>query len=322
MLLMGGGDWNDGFNGIGKNGGESVFLSFMMITVAKLMLPTAKQKNDEKTVKMLVQAKERLEKAINESAWSGAWFKRAFFGDGYPLGSEENEECMIDLVSQVWATFAQADSQKVKTAMESAGSLLYDRQAGCIKLLTPPFSGKNKEHYAGYIESYISGVRENGAQYTHAAAWYVIALCMLGDAKAAQEAFSLLNPVNRSTDINRYKTEPYVVAADIYSAPTCAGQGGWTWYTGSAAWLYIAAVRYIAGVKKTGNVLKIEPCNTWQSYGVCYRFKSSVYNILVERVGNESFITCDSKRVNDIVLKDDGKIHEVYVRLPETVSKL
>ena len=314
LPLMGKSDWNDGMDNVGDDGGESVFLAFFMMKVISSMLKITHMRKDGEGMIQLVEIKKHLQQAVDESAWDGSWYRRAYYGDGTPLGSSENDSCMIDLLTQAWAVLSDFDRQteKCKAALSSVQKLLKDDSAGMIKLLTGPFKNSNDEHFAGYIESYVEGVRENGGQYTHAAVWYLMALCIAGEDELAMEVMRMLNPIVRGADTNKYMTEPYVVAADVYSCEGAQGRGGWTWYTGSASWLYVAAVRYILGLVKEGDRLKIEPHNTWERYSLSYTYGSTVYNIEVVRDETDS-ITLDSRPVTDIILTDDGKTHEVRV---------
>lgn len=323
LPLMGGSDWNDGMDNVGKDGGESVFLAFFLIHVINEMIPVVKRMRDGKTLNKFFEIKASLQKAVDDHAWDGAWYRRAYYGDGTPLGSRECTSCRIDLLSQVWAVFADSrrNPDKCVTALSSAKELLMDERYGIIKLLTPPFYNDSNGHDAGYIESYTEGVRENGGQYTHAAIWYLIAKCVMGDDKEITDIFRMLNPVCKGADIKQYKAEPYVIAADVYSASGAQGRGGWTWYTGSASWMYIAAIKYILGICKEGDILKIQPHNNWDEYEFSMRFCKSVYNVHVIKCDEDKILE-DHVPVREIRLQDDGRMHDVKVYIAREESSL
>ncbi|MGI6169503.1 MAG: GH36-type glycosyl hydrolase domain-containing protein [Christensenellales bacterium] len=283
LPLMGGGDWNDGMNRVGREGkGESVWLGFFLYEVLKQFLPWAREAGDGRAEHWEAKMPE-LEAAL-DTAWDGAWFRRAYFDDGTSLGSAHNPECSIDIISQAWAVLSgAAQPYKQRQAFDSALSLV-DREAGLIKLLSPPFESWKDP---GYIQGYIPGVRENGGQYTHAAAWMVAAAAKLGLGETAFELFSILNPINHGRtdkEIMAYKAEPYVVAADVYSNPQHNGRGGWTWYTGSASWMYVVATEAILGFCKRGETLTLNPCipAKWAEFSIEYRYGDSLYRIEVE----------------------------------------
>lgn len=304
LPLMGGGDWNDGMDCVGKDGGESVFNAFLIIVTAEAFLPVAIAERDSTGAAYLRDKIQQLRAAADEYAWDGDWFRRAYFGDGAILGSRENSECMIDLLTQAWGIFAMRkhSPEKCRRAMESVRELLRDDANSTIKLLMPPFSDDGR-HRTGYIESYAEGVRENGAQYTHAAVWYLIAACMTQSDDEVMRIWHMLSPAGK--DIKAYMAEPYAVAADVYSCDGYAGRGGWTWYTGSASWLYTASVRYIAGLVKNGDILRIEPHNTWDEYDISYRYGRTLYRIHVKRT--------EGGGTGVIKLCDDGGVHDVTV---------
>ncbi|MBR5218230.1 MAG: hypothetical protein IKV89_00720 [Clostridia bacterium] len=305
LPLMGGGDWNDGMNNIGIKGkGESVWLVWFF---AGILMDFAEY-TDEKTAKRYREYARDIVNAADK-AWDGEWYKRAYFDDGTPLGSAQSEECRIDAISQSWSVISgMGDKEKTKTAMKSVKRLLVDDTHGIVKLLTPPFD-KSKPS-PGYIQSYLPGIRENGGQYTHAAVWTGIAYALLGDGEQAMKIFEMINPINHS-DVqliaNIYKTEPYAVAADVYSTPPHTGRGGWTWYTGAAAWMYRFGVEYLLGFKKKGNKVKFEPAlpEDWKEYTFEYMYKETPYIFNVKR-GN--------KKTGEIQLVNDKKEHteEVY----------
>jgi cyclic beta-1,2-glucan synthetase len=227
-----------------------------------------------------------LRAAVENAAWDGDWYRRAFFDDGSPLGSAADAECRIDSIAQSWAVLSGAASPaRAARAMAAVDEYLLRRGDSLALLFTPPFDRGARD--PGYVKGYLPGVRENGGQYTHAAAWVVIAFALLGDGDRAAEIFSLLNPINDSATraaVHRYKVEPYVAAADVYSEPPHVGRGGWTWYTGSAGWLHRAAVEGILGVRRRGAALLVDPCipRGWPRYQVALRHGRARYEIAVE----------------------------------------
>ncbi|NMB07888.1 MAG: glycosyl transferase, partial [Tissierellia bacterium] len=278
LPLMGGGDWNDGMNKVGYKGkGESVWLGWFIITVLKFFVPICEKMNDnerkEKYDKIVLDLKD----AIEENAWDGEWYKRAFFDDGTSLGSKENSECMIDSIAQSWAVISgEGDLERVKIALKSVENYLINEEEGIIALLSPPF--EDTELDPGYIKSYVPGVRENGGQYTHAAIWLIKAFALLGEGDKAYELFKMINPINHSKsfiECAKYKVEPYVVAADIYTNPSHLGRGGWTWYTGSSGWMYRVGLENILGFKIVENEFHINPCipKDWDGFSIKYNGK-------------------------------------------------
>jgi cyclic beta-1,2-glucan synthetase len=267
LPLMGSGDWNDGMSHVGNKGkGESVWLGWFLYDILE---------------RFNMQNKE-LKESLNK-AWDGAWYHRAYTDEGVPLGSNKNTECKIDAIAQAWSVITGAGNPEYQSiAMDSVMKYLVSREEGIIKLLTPPFD--SGEINPGYIKGYVPGVRENGGQYTHAAAWVILAYAKLGMGDVAAELFSLLNPINHSRtpiEANKYKVEPYVVAADVYSTGANLGRGGWTWYTGSSGWMYRVAIEWILGIQKKENKLVINPCvpKDWSEFSVQYRHGDTKYNI-------------------------------------------
>ena len=228
---------------------------------------------------------ENLKKNLNKYGWDGRWFKRAYTDDGDILGSIENEECRIDSIAQSWSVISGAgDNDKKFISMESLENHLVDRENGIIKLLDPPFeNGKLKP---GYIKAYLPGVRENGGQYTHASLWAIIAEEMLGFGNKGTELYRMINPIEHSRTreaAKKYKVEPYVIPADVYGAGNLSGRGGWTWYTGSSSWFYVAGIEYILGIKIKENVMYFNPCipKEWKEFTCRYKYGNSIYNIKV-----------------------------------------
>ena len=330
---IGSGDWNDGFSNVGPKGrGESVWLGFFLynildrftkimedLEVKKQTLDTKLQESDLKDLTSKIEKyksiMQQLKKSLNTNGWDGRWFKRAFMDDGNILGSMANDECRIDSIAQSWSTISNAgDNDKKFISMESLENHLIDRENGIIKLLDPPFE-KGKLN-PGYIKSYLPGVRENGGQYTHAAIWVIIAEVLLGFGDKATELYRMINPIEHSRTknaANKYKVEPYVIPADIYGVGNLAGQGGWTWYTGSSSWYYKAGIEYILGLKIKNGVMSIEPCipKDWKEYNIKYRWKNSFYNIVVKNPngknsGVEEILLNGEKVENGIKLEEDG----------------
>ena len=318
------GDWNDGFSNIGPEGkGESVWLGFFLYVILSEFSKYASiiEKDIGISEKYRIIA-DKLKENLNKNAWDGRWYKRAFSDNGDIYGSMKNEECKIDSIAQSWSVISGAgDADKCKLAIESLENHLVDRENGLIKLLDPPFDKSKLE--PGYIKAYVPGVRENGGQYTHAAVWAVIAEAMLGEGDKAVELYKLINPIEHSRtkdSANKYKVEPYVMPADIYSTRNLAGRGGWTWYTGSSGWYYTAGIEYILGLKIYHNVLTIEPCisKKWDKYFIKYKYGESIYNI---NVNNISKVCTGVKKVevngveceNKILLDGSGKIFNIDV---------
>ncbi|KNZ41694.1 glycosyl transferase [Acetobacterium bakii] len=324
LPLMGSGDWNDGMNTVGNKGlGESIWLGWFLISNLDLFIPICRETGDHEKVEKYKRVKETVLEAIETSGWDGNWYRRAYFDNGQVLGSNKNTECMIDSIAQSWSVISGAGNHdRALQAMHSLEQYLVSREDGLIKLLTPPFEKSNLD--PGYIKGYIPGVRENGGQYTHAAAWVIIAFAKLGDGDKAWELFELINPINHTENFReyfRYKAEPYVVAADVYSVYPHTGRGGWTWYTGAAGWLYRAGLEYILGFQKNGDRLIMDPCipHKWKEYQMSYNYMGTKYEI---KVYNPEGLSKGVKKIsvdgkismgNVINLIDDGKSHEVEV---------
>jgi cyclic beta-1,2-glucan synthetase len=263
LPLMGSGDWNDGMNRVGHEGrGESVWLAMFLLVILKDWVPLANQRGQHDRADAWAAASTGLETALNANGWDGAWFRRAYFDNGHVLGSHDNPECRIDLIAQAWSVFAlPAGDERALQAMRSADAELVDRSAGLIRLLTPPLH--DSPDRAGYIQAYPPGVRENGGQYSHGAVWAVIAQAELGHAEQAWAYFQMLSPAHRAASPEqqqRYGLEPYVMAGDVCSAPPYTGRGGWSWYTGSSAWMYRAAVEHLIGLRMEASRFCLRPC--------------------------------------------------------------
>jgi cyclic beta-1,2-glucan synthetase len=326
---MGTGDWNDGMSLVGAGGkGESVWLAWFLVSLLPAFADIAAQRGDSERADEYRRHATALKSAV-ESAWDGEWYRRAYFDDGTPLGSKENSECQIDAIAQSWAALSGAgDPARARQAMEAVDQRLVRRDDRLVLLLTPPFDHMTPS--PGYIQGYLPGVRENGGQYTHAALWNVLAFAKLGDGDRAFELFSMLNPVNHtrtSDEVQRYRAEPYVVAADVYSAPQHTGRGGWTWYTGSAGWMYRIGIEALLGISLRKGALHIDPCipKDWPRYEVTFKSSHTPYHIVVENPEGVSrgvrLIEVDGKDCSgeDIPLSDDGVEHSVRVVLGPVV---
>lgn len=306
LPLMGTGDWNDGMDAVGWDGGESVVVGWLLLLAARALLPVCKKRGDTARAILFERGSAALRAAIESNAWDKNRYIRAFFGDGTSLGSADCSECAVDCVSECFAVFANA--VHAREAFETVLAALTDPVNGLIRLLTPPFDGKTR-NAVGYIEGYLPGVRENGGQYTHAAAWCIIAACRLGMADTADSLFKMINPIEHGSanSIERYKGEPYAVAGDVYSVGRLAGRAGWTLYTGSAAWLYRAAVENILGIRKRGTKLFVEPCTVLDAFSFEYRFGNTVYSVDMHRSASNA----KERHGACVELVDDGKVHNL-----------
>ncbi|MBK6459169.1 MAG: carbohydrate-binding protein [Gemmatimonadetes bacterium] len=324
LPLIGTGDWNDGMSRVGAEGrGESVWLAWFLIETLRAFAPLADARGDRNEATFMRRQAVAYADAIERHGWDGHWYRRAFYDDGTPLGSSDSEECRIDSIAQSWSVISGAGTEARQVmAMEALDTQLVDESARLMPLLTPPFD--RGTHDPGYIRGYLPGVRENGAQYTHAALWGVMATALRGKGDRAFELFQMLNPLTHAAtaaDAATYKVEPYVVAADVYTTPSQLGRGGWTWYTGSASWMYRVALETILGFTKQGDTLRLEPRVPmgWNEYGIAYRFGSATYDITVrfpgtvQRLGGE--VRVDGVVAPDgiIHLQDDGLRHVVLV---------
>ena len=319
LPLMGGGDWNDGMNKVGIKGkGESVWLGFFLYQVINQFIDFTKVYDKNFKLKELKDFNEKLKDNLNQKAWDKDYYLRAYFDNGDKLGSYENKECKIDLISQSFSILSGVASkdriQKVITAVEEN---LVDDKNKIIKLLTPPF--EKSLNNPGYIMNYPKGLRENGGQYTHATSWYIMALIQTGYYDRAYRYYQMINPVNRTLNedfVNKYVVEPYVVAADIYSSERYPGRGGWTWYTGTAGWYYYVGVQWILGLKKLGDTLVFNPNIpiAWDSFKLDYTYMDTIYHIQVIKSKKE-VVTLDGKKctVGIVPLVNDKKEHEVIV---------
>jgi cellobiose phosphorylase len=331
LPLMGSGDWNDGMNRVGVQGrGESVWLAFFLYTVLGEMATIARVRKDRKFAERCRRERGRLREGIARHAWDGQWYRRAWFDDGTPLGSETGSECRIDSVAQSWAVLSGIDDGgRPRAAMDAVDRHLVARSEGLVALLDPPFDRSSLD--PGYIKGYVPGVRENGGQYTHAAIWAAMAFAALGDATRAEELLAMINPVNRGSSpeaIARYKVEPYVVAADVYSRAPHVGRGGWTWYTGSAGWMYRLILESLLGFDVRGGTLTFSPClpASWPHAALSYRYKETIYRVEITREGPGPTDTAHDRSVRIVVdgveqasrrvaLVDDHREHLVRVAI-------
>jgi cyclic beta-1,2-glucan synthetase len=325
LPLMGSGDWNDGMNRVGKEGrGESAWLGFFLHAVLSDFAPLCAARGEAARAAHYRAEAARLASALDRS-WDGEWYRRGYYDDGAPLGSAQSDECAIDSIAQSWAVLSgAAPARLADRAMDSVRTHLVRRGARVVLLLAPPFDRSAQE--PGYIKGYPPGVRENGGQYTHAAAWLVMALAKLGSGDEAAELFHMLNPVNHTRtgpDVARYRGEPYVVAGDVCAHPEHAGRAGWTWYTGSAGWMYRAGLESILGLRRRGEVFELDPCipASWPEFAITWRFGRTRYEISVTnpegRCRGIGAARVDGVAVDPsaIPLVDDGGVHEVRVVL-------
>ena len=327
LPLMDGGDWNDGMNLVGEHGrGESIWLGFFLYEVLTKFAELAGLRGDAMFVERCQSEAAQLRRNLEQSGWDGDWYRRAYFDDGTPLGSAENTECQIDSISQSWSVLSGAgDPARSRMAMNAVDQRLVRREHGLIQLLDPPFDTSALN--PGYIKGYVPGVRENGGQYTHAAIWTAMAFAALGDSRRAWELTTMINPVNHAqspSGVATYKVEPYVIAADVYALAPHIGRGGWTWYTGSAGWMYRLIVESLLGLRLEGESLRFAPClpDDWTAFKLHYRYRETVYHIAVVplRAGGEAAgkgsVTVDGvmQKSQAIFLVDDRRDHAVEVR--------
>jgi cyclic beta-1,2-glucan synthetase len=325
LPLMGSGDWNDGMNRVGREGrGESTWVGFFLHGVLSEFAPLCEARGDQARAERYRSEARRLGSML-ERTWDGEWYRRGYYDDGTPLGSAQNDECRIDAIAQSWAALSGAVPVRfAERAMDAVRTHLVRRGPQVVLLLTPPFDRSAQD--PGYIKGYPPGVRENGGQYTHAALWVVMAMARLGSGDEAVELFHMLNPVNHTrtaADVGRYKAEPYVVAGDVYAHPAHPGRGGWTWYTGSAAWMYRAGLESILGLRRRGSTFEMDPCipSSWPDYRVVWRFGRTRYEIAVSNPERrcrgiaEADLDGASVDPSAIPLVDDGGTHQVRLVL-------
>jgi cellobiose phosphorylase len=332
LPLMGCGDWNDGMNLVGKDGrGESVWLAFFLFDVLTRFGKLAHSRNDQSFADRCVTQAEQLRKNIELHAWDGEWYRRAYFDNGEPLGSATNPECQIDSLPQSWSVISGAgEPERSRRAMNAVDQRLIRRHDELIQLFDPPFDKSSLN--PGYIKGYIPGVRENGGQYTHGAIWTVMAFALMGDNHRAWKLFSLLNPIHHGGtpgQIATYKVEPYVVAADIYAVSPLMGRGGWTWYSGSAGWMYRLLIETLLGVNLEGDRLRLTPRlpESWSTYKIHYRYRQTVYHLTITRLADDGTATnqllLDGQPLDaeTIPLVDDRSEHFVELKIGTTSNK-
>jgi cellobiose phosphorylase len=322
---MGSGDWNDGMNMVGAEGkGESVWLGFFLYDVLMQFSEVAGRHGDLSFAERCRSEAAQMRLNIEEHGWDGDWYRRAYFDDGSPLGSINNSECRIDSIAQSWSVLSGAgDAERARMAMEAADKRLIHRDQALIQLLDPPFDKSDLN--PGYIKGYVPGVRENGGQYTHAAIWMAMAFAKLGDSRRAWELMNMINPVNHGDSpesIAAYKVEPYVAAADVYAVQPHTGRGGWTWYTGSAGWMYRLIMESLLGLRLEADRLSFVPLlpADWEGFTVHYRYRETVYHIAITRMqigDGTTSVTVDGVGQKDkkIILVDDHQEHSVKVRI-------
>jgi cyclic beta-1,2-glucan synthetase len=331
LPLIGSGDWNDGMNMVGKGGrGESVWLAFFLYDVLTQFAELARAGQDIAFAERCLAEAQQLQKNIEQHAWDGQWYRRAYFDNGEPLGSQTNPECQIDSLPQSWSVISRAGNpERSRRAMKAVNERLIRRDAKLIQLFDPPFDKSPLN--PGYIKGYIPGVRENGGQYTHGAIWTAMAFALMGETERAWELFALLNPIHHGAtpeQIATYKVEPYVIAADVYAVAPHTGRGGWTWYTGSAGWMYRLLVETLLGVKLEGDQLRLIPRfpKAWTTYKIHYRYRQTVYHITITRLDGSvgaTELSLDGKALAEetIPLVDDHAEHFVEMQVWETPSK-
>ena len=313
-------------NKVGSEGkGESIWLGWFLSMTLLKFIPLIKENGGSALAENYKGIAYEISAAIEEYAWDGNWYNRAFFDDGEALGSSGSTEAKIDAIAQSFAVISGlGNEERTIRAMESLEYYLIDRNEGIIKLLAPPFDTGDQE--PGYIKGYIPGVRENAGQYSHAAAWTIMAFALLGDGNKATELFNMINPINHARTYRetcKYKVEPYVMAADVYANPSHLGRGGWTWYTGSASWMQRVGLESILGFKKTGDTLSIDPCipRKWATYSMTYRYMDTTYEIKILNPNGVSkgvsFVLLDGLvlKEKNIQLENDQLTHTVIVHL-------
>jgi cyclic beta-1,2-glucan synthetase len=326
LPLIGAGDWNDGMNRVGIEGqGESVWLGWFLCRTLNDFAVLCEQRGDRERAAAYRQKAEAYRQAIEQHAWDGEWYRRAYYDNGRPLGSALNIECKIDAIAQSWGVLSGAsDPRRAQQAMESVKRFLVDEKDRLLLLFTPPFDKTAAD--PGYIKGYLPGTRENGGQYTHAALWTIWALAKLGQGDEAGALYQAINPICRADTREKadiYKVEPYVISADVYGVAPHEGRGGWTWYTGSSGWMYRLGIEGILGIERAGQALRINPVipRTWAEYTLTYRYGRSVYEIVVKNpegiCRGVKQISLDGEALPDgeIFLEDDSRRHEVEVVL-------
>jgi cyclic beta-1,2-glucan synthetase len=332
LPLMGCGDWNDGMNRVGHKGrGESVWLAFFLYDVLTQFADLARSRNDTAFADRCLAQATILQQNIETNAWDGQWYRRAYFDNGEPLGSQVNPECKIDSLPQSWSVISGAgDPERSQQGLNAVDQLLIRQDAQLIQLFDPPFHQSPLD--PGYIKGYIPGVRENGGQYTHGAIWTAMAFALRGEHDRAWELFALLNPVHHGSTPRKiaiYKVEPYVVAADVYAVAPHTGRGGWTWYTGSAAWMYRLLIETLLGVNLEGDQLRLDPRlpTAWNTCKIHYRYRQTVYHITITRLPADStaasHLVLDGSELVGMILPlvDDRHEHGVELKLARSLRQ-
>ncbi len=329
LPLMGGGDWNDGMNRVGIHGqGESVWLGWFLYAVLLRFASMCRLRGEDALAEEYEARAATLLEAIEEAAWDGAWYRRAYYDDGTPLGSHKNDECQIDSIAQSWAVLGRlfggqqlpADDARIRRAMRSLDERLVREEERLILLFTPPFDRTPRD--PGYIKGYLPGIRENGGQYTHAALWAIWALAGLGEGERAESLYRMINPILRvatQDGLDTYRVEPYVISADVYGLPPHVGRGGWTWYTGSAAWMYRLGLEGLLGLRREGERLWFEPHlpAAWEGFALSYRYGDAIYQIRVSLRAESDAIVLDGEPLpgHELPLQADGREHQVVIQL-------
>jgi len=316
LPLIGSCDWNDGMDKVGEEGkGESVWLAFFLYDVLQCFAEVAELRQDQAFAAECRDEARKIAANVEQHAWDGQWYRRAYFDDGTPLGSHENEECQIDSISQSWGILSgAANPERVQGAMQQVDARLVRRDFGLIQLLDPPFDKADLN--PGYIRGYVPGVRENGGQYTHAAIWTVMAFAKMGDVERAWELMRMINPVSHGSDAERaaiYKVEPYVVTADVYAVSPHVGRGGWSWYTGSSGWMYRLILESLLGLTRRADTLTLAPRipADWPGFSLSYRYGKSRYEIRIRRGAPALLVDGQPQEGATIHLRDDGATHQV-----------
>lgn len=321
LPLMGSGDWNDGMDQVGAAGkGESVWLGWLLLRTLALFIPLAKE-HDQGRAEQWQAHSLQLRKALELHAWDGRWYKRATYDDGSWLGSEQSEECQIDSIAQSWAVLAEAeDPKRTASAMTAVAKHLWRPAEQLLLLFTPPF--EHSANNPGYIKGYPAGLRENGGQYSHAATWVVLAFAKLGQADKAQQLWSMLNPINHAltpAGVHRYKVEPYVMAADIYSVAPYIGRGGWSWYTGAAAWMYQAGLDGILGISRQNGELQLAPNlpSKWSGFSATVQVAGTLYTIHIRQSQTEQTASAGLWLDKQLIAADSPRfLNRRCIRLP------
>ena len=325
LPLMGSGDWNDGMNRVGAGGvGESIWNAWFQLAILRPFAELARLRGDEQRAARALDVAQQLKQSLDQHAWDGEWYLRAFFDDGTPLGSTKSPACQIDSIAQSWAVISgEGGAERSHTALDKVQQLLVRLEDRMILLFTPPFNHDALD--PGYIKGYVPGIRENGGQYTHAATWVVLAAAMQGQGDRAVELFGLLNPIHHGDSqahSDEYQIEPYAMAGDVYGEHPHRGRGGWSWYTGAAGWLYRVGLESILGFQLHGDRLRIEPCiaSGWPTFRIKYRYRSATYDIRVNnprgaQTGVRSCVVDGQPQTGEIELQDDGRTHIVEIEM-------